>query len=202
MPATPALMRPPSRCCRLRRNRAPHCRRSKGPLLHSSAGGPSAATATAATLGEAALIRSDGCDPSRTAPERKLAQAVSEPWAVLAGRRAARGILPERSDLDCRVLKIPPIVVAMGQAPDQSSGATLPLPIALEPAIAAALRQQLEVLRPVAAYISATCSSDILCLEAMQELGGETHIVLPFPAEECQRVNFAHSDWGERFERR
>jgi class 3 adenylate cyclase len=156
-----------------------------------------------ATLGEAALILGDGADSY--AHYARAAKLASGRFGNLASTRRQAELLaerlPERSVWISEVLKIPPIVMYMGQALDQPSGATLPLPMALERALAAALRERLEVLRPVAAYVSATCGSDILCLEAMQELGSETHIVLPFPAEECRRVNFARSDWGERFER-
>jgi class 3 adenylate cyclase len=156
-----------------------------------------------ATLGEAALILGDCADSF--AHYARAAKLASGRFGDLASTRRQAELLaerlPERSVWISEVLKIPPIVVYMGQALDHPSAATLPLPIALERAIAAALRRRLEVLCPVAAYVSATCGSDILCLEAMQELGSETHIVLPFPAEECHRVNFAGSDWGERFER-
>ena len=156
-----------------------------------------------ATLGEAALILGAGADSF--AHYARAAKLVSGRFGDLASTRRQAELLaerlPERSVWISEVLRIPPIVMYMGRALDQPSGATLPPPITLERAIAAALRQRLEVLRPVAAYVSATCGSDILCLEAMQELGSETHIVLPFPAEECHRVNFARGDWGERFER-
>ena len=58
-------------------------------------------------------------------------------------------------------------------------------------------------MRPLAAYGSAACGADILCLEAVRELGGETHVVLPFPAEEFRRtsVEIAAGDWGARFDR-
>ncbi len=156
-----------------------------------------------ATLGEAALILGDGADSF--AHYARAAKLAPGRFGNLGSTRRQAELLsehlPERSVWIAEVLKIPPILMYVGHALDQPSSATLPLPIALERAMAAALRQRLEVLRPVAAYVSATCAFDILCLEAMQELGGETHIVLPFPAEECHRVNFARSDWGERFER-
>jgi len=56
----------------------------------------------------------------------------------------------------------------------------------------------------VAAYGSAACGADILCLEAMLELGGEIHITLPFPPEEFRKVSVdivPDPSWGERFER-
>ncbi len=55
----------------------------------------------------------------------------------------------------------------------------------------------------MAAYGSAACGADLLCLELVREMGGETHVVLPFPAREFREasVDFAGGDWGERFER-
>jgi class 3 adenylate cyclase len=61
----------------------------------------------------------------------------------------------------------------------------------------------LAIVRPLAAYGSACAGTDILCLEAIQEQGGETHIVMPFPADAFRRISIdtASSDWGSRFER-
>ena len=148
-----------------------------------------------ATLGEAALIVGDGSDSF--AHYARAAKLASGRFGNLGSTRRQAELLaerlPERSEWIADVLRIPPIVMYMGRA--------APLPGALERAASAALRQRLEVLRPVAVYVSAICSSDIICLETMQALGGETHIVLPYPAEECRRVNFPRGNWGERFER-
>src|SRR5208283_5175555 len=74
--------------------------------------------------------------------------------------------------------------------------------IASELTIIAAIRERLEILRPAAIYGSSMSDCDILCLETVQKLGGETHIVLPFPAAELHRLRFDKAgDWGERFER-
>ena len=72
-----------------------------------------------------------------------------------------------------------------------------------EEEVAAAIRTRLEILRPAAAYGTATCDSDILCLEAVGRLGGETHVVLPFPAEDLRRlrVDLSRGEWSQRFER-
>jgi class 3 adenylate cyclase len=66
-----------------------------------------------------------------------------------------------------------------------------------------ALRARIAAIRPVAAYGSAACGADILCLELVREMGGETHVVLPFPAPEFRQasVDFAAGDWGARFVR-
>jgi class 3 adenylate cyclase len=77
-------------------------------------------------------------------------------------------------------------------------------PPALESTVRAEILARLERLGPIAAYGSAACGADILCLECMAELGGELHIVLPFSAEEFRATSVdlqPQSDWGDRFER-
>jgi class 3 adenylate cyclase len=74
----------------------------------------------------------------------------------------------------------------------------------MESAVRANIRTSLQQLEPVAAYGSAACGADILCLECVLELGGELHIVLPFPAEQFRAESVdlqPDGDWGERFER-
>ena len=74
----------------------------------------------------------------------------------------------------------------------------------METAIGNAIRARLQDLRPGAAYGSAACGADILCLEAALELGAELHIVLPFPVEQFRTTSVdirEDSRWGVRFER-
>jgi hypothetical protein len=168
---------------------------------------PSAATDywLAATLGEAALILDE---PQESAAHYASAARLS------AGRYGNLGSTRRQAELLARhlpgdngwtaeILKIPALVMYTGHMIDQARRAVPRFPIALEGAVAAAIRQRLEAIRPLAAYGSAACGSDILCLEAMRELGGETHIVLPFPAADFHRisVDFAAGDWAKRFER-
>jgi class 3 adenylate cyclase len=156
-----------------------------------------------ATLGEAALILGDGSE-SATHYARAANLARGRFGNLSSTRRQAELLadrLPGGNSWIPSVLKIPPVVMYAGHLIDQPVCALRRFPHVLEVAMAAALRERLEILRPVAAYGSATCGSDILCLEAMRELGGETHVVLPFPAEEYRRIKFAASDWADRFER-
>jgi hypothetical protein len=46
-------------------------------------------------------------------------------------------------------------------------------------------------------------AAPIPCLEEVRRLGGETHVILPFPPAEFSRVSveFAAGDWKARFER-
>jgi class 3 adenylate cyclase/tetratricopeptide (TPR) repeat protein len=158
-----------------------------------------------ATLGEAALILGD--DSDSLAHYARAANLAAGSFGNLAStRRQVRllaNCLPGPIAKISEVLKIPPVVMYTGHMIDQGARATPRFPIALERVVAAAVREKLAVLRPLAAYGSAACGSDILCLEAMREIGGETHIVLPFPAQEFHRasVDFASGGWGERFER-
>ena len=147
-----------------------------------------------ATLGEAALILGDGMESAaHYARAANLARGrfgnlgVTRRQAELLAAR-----LPGSGAWISEVLKLPPVLMYAGR-----------LMITPDEAIAAAVRRRLEILRPVALYGSAASGTDILCLEAMRELGGETHIVLPFPAEESHRmgVDSAAGDWGERVAR-
>jgi class 3 adenylate cyclase len=144
-----------------------------------------------ATLGEAALILGDGMESAahyaraaNLAPGRFGNLGVTRRQAELLAAH-----LPGSGAWISEVLKLPPVLMYASR-----------LPSTPDEAIAAAVRRRLEILRPVALYGSAASGTDILCLEAMRELGGETHIVLPFPAEESDRigVDSAAGGWGER----
>ncbi len=148
-----------------------------------------------ATLGEAALILGDAGE-SAAHYARAAGGALGRFGDLGITRRQAELLaecLPGRSDWISEVLRVPPVLMYTGVprlAPEHEEG------------VAAAIRTRLEILRPAAAYATATCESDILFLEGVARLGGETHIVLPFPAEELRRSRFdlSRGDWGERFE--
>ena len=159
-----------------------------------------------ATLAEAALILGD-----QAAAQERYAVA-----ATLAGHRygdlsstrhQARLLLEHLGEsaawLDT-AMRMPPVLVFSGHMIDAPGRVGQRFPPQMESAVRADIRRRLEQLEPVAAYGSAACGTDILCLECVQELGGELHIVLPFPAEQfrAESVNFpAGGRWGERFER-
>jgi hypothetical protein len=176
-------------------------------LCRRAPGSPSAASDywLQATLGEAAQILGD--DAESAAYYARAANLATGSFENLASTRRQVMLLATRlpgpSARILEILKIPPVVMYTGHMIDQLTRATPRFPIALEGVMAAAIRNKIEALRPLAAYGSAACGSDILCLEAMREVGGETHIVLPFPADEFHRVSvdFASGGWGERFER-
>ena len=158
-----------------------------------------------ATLGEAALILGD--EAASAKHYGRAATLAAGRYGNLGSTRRQATLLAERlpgnSAWLSAVLKIPPVLIYTGHMIDHPGRASARFPASIEGAIAAAIRARLAVLKPMAAYGSAACGSDILCLEAMRELGVETHIVLPFPAGEFHRVSvdFAPGGWSERFER-
>jgi len=158
-----------------------------------------------ATLAEAALILGNE-------------QAARERYAVattLAGscygdlsttRHQARLLLEHQGAstawLD-DVMRMPPVLVYTGHMIDATGRAQQRFPPQMESEVRASIRAKLQQLKPVAAYGSAACGADILCLECMLEMGGELHIVLPFPAEQFRAESVdlqPDGHWGERFE--
>ena len=158
-----------------------------------------------ATLAEAALILGD----------RDKAQERYTTAAALAGRRygdlsstrhQARLLLEylgESSEWLDTAMRLPPVVVYTGHMIDAPGRDEPRFPPALERSVRDEIRSRLQRLGPVAAYGSASCGADILCLECVHELGGELHIVLPFSAEQFRAtsVDFQpEGRWGSRFE--
>jgi hypothetical protein len=158
-----------------------------------------------ATLGEASLILGDA-PAATTHYVQAMALAGHRFGDVSSTRRQAKLLaqhLPAMNiDVDA-LLRIPPVVVFSGHMIDRSNRPSPRFPAALEPAVRDALRRHFAEHTPVAAYGSAACGADLLCLEAAREAGCETHLVLPFPAADfrASSVDFAGGDWGERFER-
>jgi hypothetical protein len=73
-----------------------------------------------------------------------------------------------------------------------------------EAAVKEAIRARLEELGAGFGYAGAACGSDLLFLEAMAERGGETVVVLPYPAEQFLATSVEvepTGGWRERFER-
>ena len=157
-----------------------------------------------ATLAEAALILGEA--ESAAAHYARAAELAKDRFGDLGTTRKQARLLAAHLPGDggaIEVLRIPPVLVFTGHMIDEPGREAPRFPPGLEAATRDALRERLARLSPMAAYGSAACGADILCLEVARELGAETHVVLPFPpAEFCRAsVDFALGDWGERFER-
>jgi len=158
----------------------------------------------AATLGEASLILGE-TEEAAAHYASAAALAHGRYGDVSTTRRQARLLaahLPGGDKGVANSLEIPPVLVFTGHmidAPDRDVPRFTP---AMEDSVRDAVRERISAMRPVAAYGSAACGADIICLEVVREVGGETHVVLPFPPAEFRSasVDFALGDWGSRFD--
>ena len=98
------------------------------------------------------------------------------------------------------VLRIPPVLVLAGHQVEGTERGAARVPANLESAAREAIRAPLAAARPLAAYGAAACGADILGLELVRALGGEIHVVLPFPPADFRRT-IDDGDWGARFDR-
>lgn len=159
-----------------------------------------------ATLAEAALIRGD----MEAAKERYAAAArlAGRDYGNLSSTRGqARLLLQHRGEsaawLD-EVIDVPPVLVYTGHMIDAPGRAQPRFEPRMEDAVRNDIRSRIEAMAPVASYGSAACGADILCLECVRELGGEMHIVLPFPVEQFIETSVdlrGDVSWTRRFER-
>lgn len=158
-----------------------------------------------ATLGEAALILGDAPAASRHYANA-MALARGRYGDLSTTRRQARLLaahLPVDDAWLADVLRIPPVLVFTGHMLDHAERATPRFPASVEAMVVEAIDAAVAAIRPLAAYGSAACGADILCLERVHALGGEIHVVLPFPPDEFRRssVDIVPGDWGRRFDR-
>ncbi len=100
-------------------------------------------------------------------------------------------------------LPAPRVIAFSGHMIDRPDRASSRFPARLGSAVAAELRARIAAWGPSIGYAQAACGADILFLEAMQDAGMQTQIVLPFlPLEYiATSVAFAGDDWIARFHR-
>lgn len=158
-----------------------------------------------ATLGEAALILKDW-----SAAETFYGQAMEVGqgrFGDLSSSRRNAMLLAEHLEIDQSRLKqwfhIPKVVVFCGHMIDRPGRLQPRFPAHLEGAVQQAISDRLQQLDARLGYASAACGSDILFLEALRELKGELHIVLPYNREQfiTDSVDvMPEGNWRERFE--
>lgn len=158
-----------------------------------------------ATLGEASLILGEWADAASWYGQA-LAEAGHRFGDICSTRRNAR-LLIEHLGGDGAVveqaLKIPSVLVFVGHMIDRPGRPTARFPASLEPAVAAAIRQRIRSVSAGFAFASAACGSDIMLLEAMLEIGGELHVVLPYEREQFVRDSvdlIPGARWPARFD--
>ena len=158
-----------------------------------------------ATLGEAALILGQASAAAHHYADA-MVLAKGRYGDLSTTRRQARLLaahLPVDDGWLADVLRIPPVLVLTGNMIDREGRPVPRFPAGLESAVRQAMRNSLQSAQPLAAYGSAACGADILGMEIVHELGGEIHVVLPFPPNEFRTasVDVAPGDWGARFDR-
>ncbi|NES99087.1 MAG: DUF4071 domain-containing protein [Sphaerospermopsis sp. SIO1G1] len=98
--------------------------------------------------------------------------------------------------------QLPRAVVFTGQMIDQSERENPRFPAELEAQVYESICDRLATLDAKIGYASAACGADILFLEAILELKGEIHIVLPYEQEEFIKNSvdiIPNSNWKQRF---
>jgi class 3 adenylate cyclase len=159
-----------------------------------------------ATLAEAALIRGDK-DLARKRYAAAARLAGTHYGNLSSTRHQARLLLEHVGEsatwLD-GVLDVPPVLDYTGHMIDAPGRAQARFEASMEGAVRDDILARLEKIRPAAAYGSAACGADILCLECVRELGGELHIILPFPVEHFRETSVDMTGvrrWSERFDK-
>lgn len=157
-----------------------------------------------ATLGEAALNLNDLAAAGEYY-RQAYASAPKRFGDLNTTRRHARWLLEQMSEdvslLD-EWLPIPTVVVFAGHLIDKEGRSPERFPERLADTAKASIRQWLTDNHALIGYSSAACGADILFQEALQELGGETHVVLPCEAAsfEADSVHAGTTgDWPRRF---
>ena len=122
---------------------------------------------------------------------------------VASMRRQLLLIGTEASLALAEALPAPQVIAFSGHMIDHPERASPRFPADIEARVAAVLRDRVAALGPSIGFAQAACGADILFLEAMQDAGMQTQIVLPFPAAEFVQtsVAFAGAHWIARFER-
>jgi class 3 adenylate cyclase/tetratricopeptide (TPR) repeat protein len=155
-----------------------------------------------ATAGEALLVL--GRPNEAHAHYAKAYRLAGNKFGDISSMRRQLLLMGSSSARELAEALPPPQVIAFsGHMIDHPSRASPRFPAQIETRIAAALRERIAKLGPSIGYAQAACGADILFLEAMQDAGNQTQIVLPFPVTDFIKssVSFAGAAWIGRFER-
>lgn len=159
-----------------------------------------------ATLGEAALILEEWSEAENW--YRQAVQMAGGRFGDLSSSRRNASLLVEYLEGDGNCIQqwfpVPRVVVFSGHTIDRKSRQTPRFPQHLEAKVYHAIRDRLKQLDARLGYASAACGADILFLEAIVDLQGEAHIVLPYEQEQFLQdaVDIVpDGNWVERFNR-
>ena len=102
-----------------------------------------------------------------------------------------------------RIFNPPEVVAFIGHMIDHPQRQSPRFPIAIEDKVRDAMRGAIQTLNASVGFCALACGADILFAEAMEESGGELHVILPFRKEDFidTSVRFAGEQWVTRFNR-
>lgn len=155
-----------------------------------------------ATAGEAALLLG-ALDRARESYTAACGLAAQDAGTIATMRRQvnllARVIPRAREVLE--VLPAADVLAFAGHMIDAPDRSTPRFPAALEPAVAAAIRERLARLHLPVVYTSAACGADLIFVEAALDIGAEVNVVLPFDREDFVQTSVAPGGdgWTARF---
>ncbi len=184
--------------------RASACDLARAVLAQLAAKAPPWNSWDHATAGEAELLLGHA-DRAAEHYATAHAQAPGSAGSVASMRRQlsllARAI-PEARDM-LKLLPTADVLAFAGHMIDAPDRTGARFPVALEPAVAVALREHLTRLRAPILYTSAACGADLICIEQAQEIGAEVNVVLPFDRQDFVRTSVATGGdgWIARFDR-
>ncbi|MDR2781089.1 MAG: adenylate/guanylate cyclase domain-containing protein [Holosporaceae bacterium] len=101
------------------------------------------------------------------------------------------------------ILVPPTIVVFTGHAIDHPSFQISLFSPEIEADVRRIIEEKLKSINAKIGYSSASCGADIIFIEALQNMGGEVNIILPFAISDFIETNVRHAGprWEKRFER-
>ena len=158
-----------------------------------------------ATLGECALI--DGRLEEAKQHYGTATELAGQNYADIASTKRNASMLLDTLgetaiDLDTW-FRVPDIVVFTGHLVDRPH-ATVRFPASQIVQVAEEIKRHLREVGAGFGFAAAACGGDLLFLEALDELGGESHIVLPLPIEPFIEASVSvpgERDWEADFHR-
>jgi hypothetical protein len=159
-----------------------------------------------ATLGEAGLVEGDVAGAARW--YKQAASVGSRRFGDLNSTRRHAFVLLEHHGEDPGLveawLPLPRVVIFSGHMIDRPGRTPERFPARMEAAVRATMVDWLSRHNALVGFSSAACGADILFQEALEELGGERHVVLPYLPEEFAQDSVeigVGGDWRARYDR-
>lgn len=154
-----------------------------------------------ATRGEALLLlgRVEEARREYASARARAGQAFGD---IASMRRQLRVIGSPAALQMLEILPAPAVIAFSGHMIDAPERLSARFPPALEDAVRTVLREKIASYGDSIGFAQAACGSDILFLEAMQDAGMQTHVVLPCASQDflASSVRFAGEHWVRRFE--